>query len=54
MRTERHDALPTGWRLLRGASTAPVGWAWACNGLSRFDPGYRHALVIIGVRHGQE
>ena len=41
------DALPPGWRLLDGAWTAPRGFAWACNGKSRFSPEYRHALVRL-------
>ena len=39
------DALPEGWRYIEGALTAPTGFRWACNGKSRFSPGYRHALV---------
>ena len=40
------DALPEGWRYIDGAAlTAPTGFRWACNGRSRFSPGYRHALV---------
>ena len=39
--------IPTGWRELSGATTAPVGFTWVCNGLSRFgsDRAYRNALV---------
>lgn len=40
------DALPEGWRYIEGALTAPTGFRWACNGKSRFSPGYRHALVM--------
>lgn len=39
------DHLPDGWRYLDGASTAPLGHRWACNGRSRFGGEYRHALV---------
>ena len=39
------DALPEGWRYIEGALTAPTGFRWACNGKSRFSPGYRHVLV---------
>ncbi len=38
------DSLPRGWCEVKGATTAPKGWYWACNGKSRFD-GYKHALV---------
>ena len=42
------DALPPGWRWIRcGCTTAPRGYAWACNGRSRFSPEYRHALVRL-------
>lgn len=41
------EALPQGWRWLRDAWTAPRGYAWACNGKSRFSPEYRHALVRL-------
>lgn len=49
----RLEALPEGWTYLRGALTAPLGWRWASNGVSRFDPrgGYEHAL--IRVREGE-
>jgi len=42
---KRIDRLPEGWRYVNGAATAPNGWRWACNGKSRFKPGYEHALV---------
>lgn len=54
METKKLYKLPAGWRYLKGATTAPRGWAWACNGKSRFAPGYEHALVWQGVRDGQE
>lgn len=43
----KRESVPEGWKPVRGASTAPLGWAWVCNGESRFDPGkrYEHALV---------
>lgn len=43
----RFDKLPDGWRYIDGAKTAPRGWRWASNGMSRFgrDKAYRHALV---------
>ena len=39
------DRLPKGWRYLYGATTAPLGYRWACNNKSRFGGEYRHALV---------
>lgn len=39
------DRLPEGWRYLDGATTAPLGYRWACNIKSRFGWKYRHALV---------
>ena len=39
------DHLPEGWLYLDGASTAPLGHRWACNGESRFGGEYRHALI---------
>lgn len=41
------DETPKGWREVRGAMTAPVGFKWVCNGASRFDSerAYRNALV---------
>lgn len=39
------DHLPEGWRYLEGATTAPLGYRWACNNKSRFGGEYRHALV---------
>ena len=41
----RLNSLPEGWKFVKGAMTAPVGYKWACNGKSRFKPGYEHALV---------
>lgn len=42
------DRLPDGWRYLDGASTAPVGYRWACNNRSRFGGEYRSALIREG------
>lgn len=39
------DRLPEGWRYLDGATTAPLGYRWACNNKSRFGGEYRHALI---------
>lgn len=41
------DHIPDGWRKVKGALTAPIGWVWYCNGKSRFSGNkeYEHALV---------
>ena len=31
------DELPKGWKIVKGATTAPVGYRWICNGKSRFS-----------------
>lgn len=40
-----YPMLPTGWKVLIGATTAPHGYVWCSNGESRFSPGYRHGLI---------
>ena len=42
---ERYDTLPEGWRRVKGATTAPVGWYWANNGKGLFSKEYEHGLV---------
>lgn len=39
--------VPKGWRVNRGATTAPRGYVWIDNGKSRFSAkrDYRHALI---------
>ena len=37
--------VPEGWREIKGAMTAPKGYAWISNGKSRFSKGYQAALV---------
>ena len=39
------DKIPLGWMLIKGATTAPVGYEWISNGKSRFSMDYRIALV---------
>jgi len=39
------EKLPDGWRVIGTVGTAPLGTVWACNGKSRFAPGYESALV---------
>ena len=36
---------PNGWREIKGASTAPVGYKWIDNGKSLFKGEYKSALV---------
>lgn len=43
--TEVLDVLPKGWKVLKGATTAPKGYVWASNGKSRFSKDYKNALV---------
>ena len=38
------DEMPEGWRRIKGCRGLN-GWFWACNGRSRFVPGYEHALI---------
>lgn len=40
-----YDALPEGWKRIKGATTAPVGWYWANNGKGLFSNEYKHGLV---------
>jgi hypothetical protein len=40
-----YDEMPTGWKRLKGAQTAPLGYEWIWNGKSRFGGEYRHALL---------
>ena len=42
------DKLPQGWVYTKGATTAPKGYRWANNNKSRFEPGYKHALIKVG------
>ena len=42
------DELPQDWIYTKGATTAPKGYRWANNNKSRFEPGYKHALIKVG------
>ena len=44
---KKFDKLPEGWKFVPGASTAPIGYAWAFNGESLFSGNYKSALVKI-------
>lgn len=37
--------LPKGWRISKGAQTAPNGYTWVNNGQLLFGGKYRHALI---------
>jgi hypothetical protein len=43
----RYDAMPPGWKEIRGATTAPSGYVWIWNGKSIFSKEYRHALLKV-------
>ena len=48
---ERHNVdvyghMPPGYSVMHGASTAPVGSVWICNGKSRFGGERQKALVL--------
>ena len=39
------NKIPTGWKKIEGALTAPNGYDWYNNCKSRFKPGYKSALI---------
>ena len=39
--------MPDGWREVKGALTAPIGYVWIWNGKSIFSDEYRHALLKV-------
>ena len=41
------DTLPEGWKELKNATTAPVGYKWVYNRKSHFSGEYEHALLKI-------
>ena len=43
----RYDEMPDGWREVKGALTAPIGYVWIWNGKSIFSDEYRHALLKV-------
>ncbi len=47
MATERKilKKMPQGWKVRKGATTAPIGYVWVYNGKSRFGGEYEQALV---------
>ena len=43
---EMYTDMPSGWKRIAGALTAPCGSVWICNGESRFSGKRRKALLI--------
>ena len=43
----RYDTMPSGWKEIRGATTAPNGYVWINNRKSVFSEEYRHALLKV-------
>lgn len=41
------DKMPDGWRELKGALTAPLGYKWISNGKSFFSNEYESGLLKI-------
>lgn len=41
------DKIPNGWKILKGATTAPRGFVWVWNVKSHFSGEYLAALVLI-------
>ena len=39
------EKIPTGWKLLEGATTAPKGYKWVYNGQSLFSGNRERALL---------
>ena len=39
------DTMPEGWREIKGATTAPLGYMWINNNKSRFSGERKHALL---------
>jgi hypothetical protein len=43
----RYDTMPSGWKEIRGATTAPNGYVWINNRKSVFSEENRHALLKV-------
>lgn len=43
-----YKQMPKGWNVLEGATTAPIGYVWVCNGKSSFSGNYKHGLLTRG------
>ncbi|MDD3231655.1 MAG: hypothetical protein PHE09_20975 [Oscillospiraceae bacterium] len=44
-----YDAVPEGWKRIRGAMTAPLGYCWIWNGKSRFGGECEQGIVTLAV-----
>lgn len=42
-----YDEMPNGWREIKGALTAPVGYKWICNNKSVFSKERETGLLKI-------
>lgn len=47
MKPKIYKRIPKGWKVLKGAITAPDGYVWIWNGKPRFSGEYRAGLVLI-------
>lgn len=43
---ELYTSMPSGWRRIIGAMTAPRGSIWICNGKSHFSGERKKALLV--------
>lgn len=44
---KHYESIPIGWKVIKGATTAPLGYVWISNGKSRFSGEYEHGLLKI-------
>lgn len=42
-----YDRLPDGWKIIKGAMTAPSGYIWIHNGKSLFGGEYKHGIIAM-------
>lgn len=40
-----YENMPKGWRVIKGALTAPKGYVWICNGKSIFSKEYEKGYI---------
>lgn len=45
--TKVFTEMPDGWRVLTGATTAPIGYKWIANRTSIFTKEYQQALLKV-------
>lgn len=41
------QTVPTGWKIMQGATCHPHGYRWINNGKSIFDKSYERALLEV-------